>query len=726
MYINGMPYIFASYSNFDSAVILPIIDALSAKGFNIWHMNDIQTGSDDPEIIAEKLINCSIVLTFVSENAVNSPTFKQELRYAITKDKSILCIYLSDIQLSPGLEMQLAPHPSLFRYKFGNDADFTEALSKSKLIQDCMLTEAPAVSTPITENSFTAAAPSFSPVAENRFQAPATASAENSASQANVNSEEESFDANDLTAKISFKEPIHQTNSFTAQNFEKPVSVAAAPANYSANSYAPVYTPPTAPVATAITYSNSRFDLGPALWEYVKNITDRKNSIIKFRNALSEKTLQNATAFIANNEIKPYWVIALVGWANFEGKEGIVFTRDKLFVRSELMQFSFRYTELTDMEQINPSSICFTFADRSIKAAAFSVKTDEIYKLLSILIRHIKGQASNDGSYIWQISKHGDSALPEAEFNIENVLWEYYRKLGNPYLSKFILKNALKPKSLSNVAEYITNCEMSEYNIIAILDETVFESGKEGVAFTKEKIYTYTKKKHYSFKYTEILDVKLNSNNITVSLSNGSVLNIYCALIDLPFYDILKLIIKQTGAKGYQSKAPVVSRPTPVAKKAAPAVAPKAAPKKRSLFGNWPSVKVTYVSEIIEDAIKHANSSIGDSRIRFNHIATANEKQKRNLLECCAPGIKPEELIAFMDTSTFASGKEGFIMTKKALFDSTPKNKPIYLTYVIAYEENGNNLTIIYENGKRITNTYLPLYMGLLTEFLRYIAANRS
>lgn len=163
------PYIFISYAHADSAVVLPTIEAMKAKGINLWYDEGIEAGSEWPEYIAEKVMHCSKFLLFISNSYLNSQNCKRELNFAISRKKDILSIYLEDVSLSPGMEMQLGTYQAIFRRRFTDDTAFRRSLCDEQFFKSCI--GAPAVTVPSasatpsknndTVSSFEAARASF-------------------------------------------------------------------------------------------------------------------------------------------------------------------------------------------------------------------------------------------------------------------------------------------------------------------------------------------------------------------------------------------------------------------------------------------------------------------------------------------------------------------------------------------------------------------------------------
>ena len=73
-YEGSEPFIFFSYCHKDSAVVYPLIEALTQMGYRIWFDSGITIGDEWPEVIADKLENCAAFLPYISATgAVRTP-----------------------------------------------------------------------------------------------------------------------------------------------------------------------------------------------------------------------------------------------------------------------------------------------------------------------------------------------------------------------------------------------------------------------------------------------------------------------------------------------------------------------------------------------------------------------------------------------------------------------------------------------------------------------------
>ena len=131
------PYVFVSYAHKDSAVVFPCIEALKQNNVNIWFDEGIQAGSEWPEYIAEKVMSCTKFVLFISKAYLESQNCKRELNFAISKKKDLLSVFIEDVELSPGVEMQLGTYQSIMKNRFANEAAFHTSLSQEQWFNSC-------------------------------------------------------------------------------------------------------------------------------------------------------------------------------------------------------------------------------------------------------------------------------------------------------------------------------------------------------------------------------------------------------------------------------------------------------------------------------------------------------------------------------------------------------------------------------------------------------------
>ncbi len=157
-YEGSNPYIFISYSHKDTDEVLSVINALERNGFRVWFDAGVEAGSEWPEYIASHLRKSACVLAFISPNFVSSVNCRRELTFAQNLNVPMLNVYLSEVELSDGLQMQLGLNQCIFRNKFSVQEDFEEAVCRAEMLKDCRFAageqEAAAATRPqvITEN----------------------------------------------------------------------------------------------------------------------------------------------------------------------------------------------------------------------------------------------------------------------------------------------------------------------------------------------------------------------------------------------------------------------------------------------------------------------------------------------------------------------------------------------------------------------------------------------
>lgn len=137
VYQGSEPYIFISYAHKDSPVILPIVDVLQRRGFRVWYDAGIEAGTEWPEYIADRLVQSGCVIAFISTNALNSPNCRREINFAISKGKELLAVYLEDVTLSYGTQMQLDTLQALLRWRHISEDSFLDALCDCRMLQRC-------------------------------------------------------------------------------------------------------------------------------------------------------------------------------------------------------------------------------------------------------------------------------------------------------------------------------------------------------------------------------------------------------------------------------------------------------------------------------------------------------------------------------------------------------------------------------------------------------------
>ncbi len=133
------PYVFISYAHKDADLVLPCVEAMKKCGINLWYDDGIEAGSEWPEYIAQKVVGCEKFVLFISDSYLDSQNCKRELNFAIARKKDILSVFLGDVSLSPGMEMQLGTYQAVYRKRFSSQTHFHSSLSGEHFFDSCRL-----------------------------------------------------------------------------------------------------------------------------------------------------------------------------------------------------------------------------------------------------------------------------------------------------------------------------------------------------------------------------------------------------------------------------------------------------------------------------------------------------------------------------------------------------------------------------------------------------------
>lgn len=123
-YEGSESYIFVSYSHKDDLWVAPILDRMVQEGFRIWYDEGIEWGSEWPDSVATHLKNSAICIAFHSETSILSTNCRQEIRYALKSDKTVFSIYLEEVELSDGMDMQLSSIQSTYPFRYDDKEKF--------------------------------------------------------------------------------------------------------------------------------------------------------------------------------------------------------------------------------------------------------------------------------------------------------------------------------------------------------------------------------------------------------------------------------------------------------------------------------------------------------------------------------------------------------------------------------------------------------------------------
>ena len=140
--MDNSKFVFISYAHKDSAAVLPCVNAMKKSNISLWYDEGIQAGSEWPEFIAEKVEDCTKFVLFISNAYLESQNCKRELNFAISRKKEILSIFLEDVRLSPGVEMQLGTYQAIHKNRFPGEQPFIDSLCREHFFDSCRIGEA--------------------------------------------------------------------------------------------------------------------------------------------------------------------------------------------------------------------------------------------------------------------------------------------------------------------------------------------------------------------------------------------------------------------------------------------------------------------------------------------------------------------------------------------------------------------------------------------------------
>lgn len=106
-YSGNEPFIFLSYSHKDKNEAEDLIRKLNENNYRIWYDEGITAGKEWTANIAERIEQCGYFFALISHNYVLSTQCKKEMLYAVQKARSVLPIYIENIELPRDMAFQL-------------------------------------------------------------------------------------------------------------------------------------------------------------------------------------------------------------------------------------------------------------------------------------------------------------------------------------------------------------------------------------------------------------------------------------------------------------------------------------------------------------------------------------------------------------------------------------------------------------------------------------------
>lgn len=129
------PYVFISYSHQNTDEVLGLLEQLGKSGLRYWYDDGIEWGSEWPQSIAEHLKRSTLLIAFHSKTSIKSQNCRQEIAYAIKHKKTILSVYLDDVVLPEGLDMQLSIYQALYTKA---EKELAKCILENQYVKGCI------------------------------------------------------------------------------------------------------------------------------------------------------------------------------------------------------------------------------------------------------------------------------------------------------------------------------------------------------------------------------------------------------------------------------------------------------------------------------------------------------------------------------------------------------------------------------------------------------------
>jgi hypothetical protein len=120
-YSGEKPYLFAAYAHSDAVKVFAILGFLHELGFRAWYDEGIDPGNEWADDIARRLASCSAFLAFISGSSIASRNVRNEINFALTRQKPVLVVHVEETILPPGLELQIGSLQAILMYRMSDD-----------------------------------------------------------------------------------------------------------------------------------------------------------------------------------------------------------------------------------------------------------------------------------------------------------------------------------------------------------------------------------------------------------------------------------------------------------------------------------------------------------------------------------------------------------------------------------------------------------------------------
>ena len=126
------PYTFVSYAHRDHDAVFRDLNLLYRAGGRLWYDEGIDPGADWADEVARALHDCALFLVFLSPRAIESRNVRDEITFALNRQKPVVAVHLEAANLPPGLELRLNAVQALLRYRM-DEAQYRQKLEGALL-----------------------------------------------------------------------------------------------------------------------------------------------------------------------------------------------------------------------------------------------------------------------------------------------------------------------------------------------------------------------------------------------------------------------------------------------------------------------------------------------------------------------------------------------------------------------------------------------------------------
>lgn len=114
-------YLFVSYARSEHEIVYKVINRFNEAGFNVWYDEGTAPGNEWHAEIAEALDRCSLYVVMITPDSMKSRNVKNEIHFALRKNKPFVVIYLKETELPLELELMIGHVQAILRYNMSEE-----------------------------------------------------------------------------------------------------------------------------------------------------------------------------------------------------------------------------------------------------------------------------------------------------------------------------------------------------------------------------------------------------------------------------------------------------------------------------------------------------------------------------------------------------------------------------------------------------------------------------